>query len=188
MTRTVILVFHPDLSQSRANVALMKAAAALPDVELIDMAAAFPDGLEMERDGASGAALLLSADRIVLQFPLQWYSTPPLLRAWQNAVLTRMFYVHFSEEGRRMAGIPLMIAATAGNVPEAYGPQRSNGFAMIDLFAPLQAMAHRCGLIWAEPFVLYRAAALSDDELMAAGTEYAATLAGWIATPNRKAA
>lgn len=188
MTHTLILVFHPDLAQSRANAALTKAANTLPGVEVIDMQAAFPDGLDMTRDGPAEAARLLSADRIVLQFPVQWYSAPPLLKAWQNAVLTRMFYINYEDEGRRLAGIPLMIAATAGNVPEAYRPEGSNGFSMNDLFAPLRAMAHRCGLVWAEPFVLYRAMTLSDEELQVAGTDYAATLTRWIAAPERKAA
>jgi putative NADPH-quinone reductase len=118
MTRTLILVFHPDLTLSRANAALVRAAAILPGVEVIDMQAVYPDGLDMTRDGATEAERLLSADRIVLQFPLQWYSAPPLMKSWQNAVLTRMFYLNLKDEGRRLAGIPLMIAVTAGNVPE----------------------------------------------------------------------
>ncbi|MBQ2263683.1 MAG: NAD(P)H-dependent oxidoreductase [Loktanella sp.] len=188
MTRTLILIFHPDLATSRANAALAKAANTLSGVEVIDMQAAFPDGIDMTRDSAAEAVRLLTADRIVLQFPVQWYSTPPLLKAWQNAVLTRMFYIDFEDEGRRLAGTPLMIAATAGNVPESYRSDGSNGFSMNDLFIPLRAMAHRCGLIWAEPFVLYNAMKLSDDEFQEAAADYAATLAGWIATSERKAA
>ncbi|MFZ3582487.1 NAD(P)H-dependent oxidoreductase [Loktanella sp. DJP18] len=188
MTRTLILVFHPDLTQSRANAALAKAATTIPGVEVIDMQAAFPDGLDMARDGAAEAARLLTADRIVLQFPVQWYSAPPLLKAWQNAVLTRMFYIHFEDEGRQLAGTPLMLAATAGNVPEAYSPEGSNGFPMTDLFMPLRAMAHRCAFDWAEPFVLYNAMKMSEEAFQAAGNDYATTLARWIATPQRRAA
>ncbi|MFN3661360.1 NAD(P)H-dependent oxidoreductase [Yoonia sp.] len=188
MTRTLILIFHPNLSQSRANAALAKAANTLPGVEVIDMQATYPDGIDMARDGAAEAARLLAADRIVLQFPVQWYSAPPLLKAWQNAVLTRMFYMHFEDEGRRLAGTPLMITATAGNVPEAYRPEGSNGFSMDDLFIPLRAMAHRCGLIWAEPFVLYGAMKLSDAQFESAGADYSATLTRWIAAYDRRAA
>lgn len=188
MTRTLVLLFHPDLGRSRANVVLAKAAAALPGVQVVDMQAACPDGLDLYRDGEAEAARLLAADRIVLQFPVQWYSTPPLLKAWQDAVLTRMFYIAYEAEGRRLEGTPLMIAATAGNVPEAYSPGGSNMFPMIDLFAPLRATAHRCGLDWAKPFILYRADKLSDEDLAAAAAAYAARLTRWIATPLRRAA
>lgn len=43
----------------------------------------------MVRDGEREAARLLSADRITLEFPIRSYSTPALLEAWQDAVLTR---------------------------------------------------------------------------------------------------
>ena len=188
MTKTLILLFHPDLTRSKANAALANAAATVPGVEVIDMQSAFPDGLDLDRDGATGAARLLGTDRIVLQFPLQWYSTPPLLKAWQDAVLTRMMYIHYEAEGRHLEGTPLMIAATAGNVPEAYRPGGSNLFSMTELFAPLRATAHRCGLQWAEPFMLYNARKLSADALATAGAAYADTLATWIATPAQKAA
>lgn len=51
------------------------------------MAAGNPQGFELHHDGAREAARLLTADRIVLQFPVQWYSMPPQLKAWQDAVL-----------------------------------------------------------------------------------------------------
>lgn len=78
---TLILLFHPDLSRSRANAALAKFAASQPQVEIANMTALYPLGVDMERDGEREAARLLGAERIVLQFPMQWYSTPPLLKA-----------------------------------------------------------------------------------------------------------
>jgi putative NADPH-quinone reductase len=53
----------------------------------------------------------------VLQFPIQWYSTPPLLKTWQDTVLTRKFYIHPTEAGERLRDVPVMVAATAGNKP-----------------------------------------------------------------------
>ena len=186
MTRTLIYMFHPDPARSRANAALARAAAALPGVEVIDMQAECPDG--HYGDGAAEVARLLTADRIVLQFPLQWYSTPPLLKAWQDAVLTRMFYTHHEAEGRLREGTPLMVATTAGNVPEAYRPGGANMFAMNDMLAPLRATANRCALPWAAPYVLYRAMDLTAEQLDVAAADYAETLTRWIATPLQQAA
>ncbi|MGV6876740.1 NAD(P)H-dependent oxidoreductase [Pseudochelatococcus sp. B33] len=151
------------------------------------MTATCPDGLDLQRDGAREAARLLAADRIVLQFPVQWYSAPPLLKAWEDAVLTRMFYLAYEAEGRRLEGTPLMIAATVGNTPEAYSPGGRNLFPMIDLLAPFRATVHRCGLPWADPFVLYRADKLSPAEVEAAAADYAAHLGRWIASQYRAA-
>ncbi len=182
MTKTLILLFHPDLSRSNANAALAAAAARLSDVEVVDMQFAYPDGIEMSRDGESEAARLLSAGRIVLQFPLQWYSTPPLLKAWQDAVLTRMFYINYEAEGRVLEGTELMVAATAGNAPEAYRPGGSNMFEVEALLAPLRATANRCGLKWTPPFIIYEAHKLPPEALKSAAARYADRLATWIAS------
>lgn len=176
MSNTLILMFHPNPAKSRANAALATAARALDqalDVEVVDMQARYPKGrVELFTDGAAEAAQLIASDRIVLQFPVQWYSTPPLVKAWQDAVLTRMMYIHPAEEGARLAGKRLMVAATAGNVPEAYRPEGANGFTLHELFAPLRATARRCGLLWEEPFLIYRADKLGEDELAQAVAAY----------------
>ena len=180
MTKTLILLFHPDLSRSKSNAALAAVAANVPGVEIVNMQSAYPSGMDMFRDGEREAARLLSADRIVLQFPIQWYSTPPLLKAWQDAVLTRMYYIAYEREGRQLEGRPLMIAATAGNVPEAYRHGGRNLLPMIEILAPLRATAHRCGLVWADPFILYKADKLETGELEAASADYVQALQRWI--------
>ena len=188
MTKTLILLFHPDLTRSKANLAMARAAGTLPGVEVVDMTAVAPDGFDLSRDGETEAARLLAADRIVLQFPMQWYSTPPLLKAWQDAVLTRMFYLEYEAEGRHLEGRSLMIATTAGNTPEAYRHGGANLMPMADLLAPLRTTAHRCGLVWAEPFVVYRADKLTPEELDATAADYCAALNRWIETSTQKAA
>ncbi|UDF29141.1 UNVERIFIED_ORG: NAD(P)H-dependent oxidoreductase [Roseateles sp. XES5] len=176
MSKTLILLFHPDLNRSRANAALAGAARRLPDVEVVDMYALYPDG---QIDADREVARLLSADRLVFQFPIQWYSTPPLLKAWQDAVLTRMYYIAYKTEGCRLEGKPLLVVATAGNVPEAYAPDGANKFTMAELLRPLEATAHRCGLPWQPPFLVYRADKRDDLSLHSAAKEYAAILETW---------
>ncbi|MGN6451253.1 MAG: NAD(P)H-dependent oxidoreductase [Brucella intermedia] len=191
MSKTLILLFHPDLARSRANATLAAAAAKLPGVEIVDMQAAYLQGIDFLKDSEREASRLLSADRIVLQFPVQWYSTPQLLKSWQDAVLTRMFYVAYEQEGRKLEGTPLLIAATAGNVPEAYREGGRNMFPMTELFAPLRATANRCGLGWAAPFVLYAADKISTEALEDAANRYVDALKVWIAatsTPDSEAA
>jgi putative NADPH-quinone reductase len=173
MTKTLILLFHPHFERSRANRALAEAAENMPGTEIVNMHALYPGGLV---DVDVEVRRLLGADRIVFQFPVQWYSTPPLLKAWQDAVLTRMFYVHFEAEGARLAGKPLLVAATAGNVPEAYAPQGQNLFPLRELLRPLQATANRCNLDWAEPFLIYNAHKADEEALQAAGEHYVARL------------
>lgn len=184
MTETLILLFHPEPARSRANAALARAAAALPGVEVVEMQPLYPTGAI---DVAAEVARLLRARRVVLQFPVQWYAAPPLLRQWQDAVLTRMFYLAPETEGRRLQGTPMLVAATAGNVPEAYGSGGINLFPLEELLRPLQATASRCGLPWSAPFLLHGASRLDGAGLAAAGQRYAARLRQWQAEMPRGA-
>lgn len=173
MARTLILLAHPDYARSRANRALAEAAGPLPGVEVAHLDALYPDGAI---DTDAEVARLIAAERVVLQFPIQWYATPPSLKAWQDAVLSRMFYVHPDTEGARIAGRPLMVAATAGNTPTAYAPDGVNLFPLPELLKPLRATANRCGLAWREPFLVYEARSATDAALAAAGGRYAEKL------------
>lgn len=184
MTRTLILFFHPDPAGSKANAALLAAARRLPGVEVADMTGLHPDG---GFDTDAEVRRLHGAERLVLQFPVQWYSTPPLLKAWQDAVLSRMFYAR-PDEGERLRGLPVLVTATAGNVLEAYGPSGVNLYPLEELLRPLEATAHRCGLAWTRPHLLFRANRLSAAELDAAGEAYVTRLRRWIAATAQAAA
>lgn len=176
--KTLVLVFHPDLSRSKANAALMRAARAVDGVEVVDMQARYPtSAVDMGADAEQEAARLLSADRIVLQFPVQWYATPALLKAWADAVLTRMFYLRYEAEGRLLEGAPLMIACSTGAAAETYRAKGRNGFSIKKMLTPLRMTARRCGLPWCEPFVLHDADALGAEALEREAQRYAETLA-----------
>jgi glutathione-regulated potassium-efflux system ancillary protein KefG len=172
---TLILLFHPSYDRSLANRALSTAAQKLLGVAVVDMCALYPDSIV---DTDVEVARLLSAKRIVLQFPVQWYSTPALLKAWQDAVLTRMFYIN-EAEGKLLEGTPLMVVTTAGNAASAYAAGGVNLFSLAELLRPLQATAYRCGLPWTEPFLLYEANKLSKDALNRASDDYVKQLIQW---------
>jgi putative NADPH-quinone reductase len=192
LAQTLILLFHPNIERSKANAALRAAVRTVPNTLVVDIQARYPGGvIDMLTDGEAEARALLEADRIVLQFPIQWYSTPALLKAWQDAVLTRMYYIHADTEGDKLAGTPLMVAATAGNTPSAYGRGGANHFTIDELMAPLKATARRCGLPWHSPHLVFQADRLGPPELAAATDSYVRALKAFIAaTParNRSAA
>ncbi|MBX7483332.1 NAD(P)H-dependent oxidoreductase [Qipengyuania qiaonensis] len=181
----LILLFHPNLERSKVNAAMAQSAASLPYTSITDMSALYPKGIQMERDGAREAARLLDADGIVLQFPMQWYSTPVLMKQWQDTVLTRMGYLHQDTEGVGLAGKPIMIAATMGAEEATYRPEGRNRFSVMELLAPLRASANRFAMDWQEPFLVYGADLLDYDGLSEAGREYRRALSSFSARTQR---
>lgn len=169
---TLILLFHRDLSRSRANAALKGTAETLAGVEVADMAKLYPNGIDMAADAEREAARLIAADSLVLQFPMQWYSTPALLKTWQDTVLTRMGYIHPDTEGRHLAGKPIMVAATMGAEETTYRPQGRNRVSVPELLLPLRITANRFDMDWRDPFLLHGVDRLDEDALRAAARGY----------------
>lgn len=173
MTTSLILA-HPNFAASTANRALLDAVRDLPDIEVADLHALYPDGTidpEAETDR------LLAADRLVLQFPMYWYSTPPILKQWQDSVLTPMLYVR-PDIGARLKGLPLRIATTLSGEPEAYREDGRVGFTVPQLLAPLHATARRAGLVWETPFVVHDMRNPTPGALARHASRYRALLAG----------
>lgn len=177
MTDTLVLLFHPCLAKSKVNTALAGAAATLPGVEVVDMYALYGDG---SIDVDAEIRRLLNAQRVALQFPVQWYAPPALLQSWKDAVLTRMYYIAHASEGSRFEGTPLLVAATAGNTQAAYSADGINLFPLNDMMRPLMATANRCGLPWAEPFYVYEANRLDAAGLQERAMHYYKHLHDWI--------
>jgi putative NADPH-quinone reductase len=173
---TQILLFHPNLERSRVNTALARAAMGLHHVAIADMTALYPTGMAMEQNSEREAARLLRADSIVLQFPMQWYSTPVLMKQWQDVVLTRMAYMYWATEGAGLAGKPVMVAATMGAGEATYRPEGRNCFTVGELLAPLQATANRFAMDWQDPFLVFGADDLREDDLAEAGHAYSRAL------------
>ncbi len=170
---TLLQLAHPAFAASRANRALLAGVDDLPGLELAELDALYPDG---RIDAVRERGRLLRADRLVLQFPLQWYSTPPSLKAWQDAVLTPLFYLE-PEIAAATAGLAMLAATTTGGPPESY---RRDGMTIDELFAPLRATARKCGWRWQAPFAVHDVRNADDAALLRAGAAYRSAI---LATP-----
>ena len=157
MARIIVYYAHPGQTFSRANRAMAERARQLDGITFVDLYAEYP---RHDIDVAAEQARLLDHDVIVLQFPLYWYSTPSILKEWQDLVLQHGFA--YGHGGDKLAGKTLLLAATTGGSPDAY---TKNGYQMHPLrvfLTPLEQTAGLCGMTFATPYVLY--GALKADE------------------------
>ena len=148
--RSLVIVSHPTLATSKANAPLVEAIRDLPDVELRHLEALYPDG-RIDVPAEQGAAL--RAERIVFQFPFYWYSTPPMLKRWQDDVLA--FGWAYGPGGTMLKGKTLQLVLTTGGPEAVYRIGGYNLYPVRDLLRPLEVTAHLCGMTLAEPLVLY---------------------------------
>ena len=84
---TLILVFHPHLKDgSRVNARLLAELAAQGEDDIIvrDEYTEYPN---FSVNADKEHKLLEAADRVILQFPFYWYSSPALLKEWEDEVI-----------------------------------------------------------------------------------------------------
>ena len=126
-------------------------AADYPDfVTLVDLYGDYPDyHIDVEREQKR----LLKHDVIVFLHPFYWYSTPALLKEWQDLVLEYGFA--YGAKGTRLAGKIFFSALTAGGPEKAYKRRGYNHFTLRELLAPLEQTANLCGMVYLPPFALY---------------------------------
>jgi glutathione-regulated potassium-efflux system ancillary protein KefG len=161
--KVLVLYAHPAQQHSRANVALAETARQTRDVSFVDLYATYP---RFDLDVDKEQQRLLEHDAIVLQFPLMWYSTPSLLKEWQDLVLEYGFA--YGENGDRLKGKLWLMAITAGSAQSSYGPKGHNILGLRQLLAPLEATARLCQMAFLPPYTLFEALKAPDIDSLSA--------------------
>ncbi len=161
MKRILILLAHPSIESSIVNRALFDAAAAHEQVTAVNLYEEYSDftiniTVEQER--------LLNHDVVVFLFPTFWYSTPALLKEWQDKVLEYGFA--YGSSGNKLHGKILLCATSTGSPMSAYQDEITNELNIRDLMLPLEKMAKDIGFNFVEPHVIYGArTAVQDNRL-----------------------
>lgn len=163
--KALIILAHPSISESRSNRRLVEEVKNSVNVTVHDIYEEYPDwkiNVKQEQE------LLLSHQRIVFQFPLYWYSSPPLLKKWQDDVLE--YGWAYGKGGTRLHGKQLLVATSIGGHIEVYRAGGRNHFTMSEILRPFQATANICGMSYLPCFVVN--GVLNDKELTERAVEY----------------
>ncbi|MWA09094.1 NAD(P)H-dependent oxidoreductase [Streptomyces sp. BA2] len=154
------------------------------DRRLHVMAASERDTLadRLSPDIAAEQEKVRRADAVILQFPMWWFSAPAILKGWIDRVFTSGFgygpalpppYGEGALAGRRA-----LVSVTVGARESSFSERGIHG-RLAEVLHPVQH-----GLFWftgmapLEPFAVYAANELPEDQFAAAKREYARRLAG----------
>lgn len=167
----LVLFCHPQRHRSRVNAALLRAASGVPGVTVHDLYEHYPDlGIDVEHE----QALLLAHRTIVMQHPFYWYSTPALLKEWQDHVLR--FGWAYGPNGTALRGKQLLTAISTGGSAHAYTAEGMHGITVRALLAPIAQTARLCGMAYLPPFVVHGAHQIPEADLQVAASDYRAVL------------
>lgn len=147
--KILIIYAHPDPSGSTANQAMINAAQQVKNVTIVDLYAKYPD---FKIDIKAEQQLLAAHDILIFQFPLYWYSSPALLKEWQDVVLEHG--VNYGSKINVLTNKTFFCAVTAGVDQQEF---LTAGRSLPTILCPFEQTFQYCKLQILPPFLLYNA-------------------------------
>ncbi|MGN7414097.1 NAD(P)H-dependent oxidoreductase [Paenibacillus sp. SAF-068] len=159
--KTLIILAHPDIESSRVNRRWKEELlqSTTDDIALHELYTTYPDGkIDVSRE----QELLETHDHIMLQFPLYWYSYPPLLKKWFDDVFTHGWA--YGSKGNRLKGKRMGLAMSIGDKQENYAQDGPIGYSVEELVAPFIASMNHVGAQALPHYAVYGASFQATDE------------------------
>jgi glutathione-regulated potassium-efflux system ancillary protein KefG len=167
INKILILFAHPALQRSRVNRQLIKYVSDIDGVTFHDLYEAYPDfhiNVKHEHD------LLSNNDVIIFHHPVFWFSTPAILKEWQDLVLVHGWA--FGKEGKALKGKKLLSVISTGGRESLYSKDGFHRHTIDEFLKPIEQTARVCRMDYLPPFVVYGTHLLKDEELHRHGEDY----------------
>ena len=152
MTQKNVLVLyaHPSHARSEVNRPMFEAACKIDGVTAVDLYGEYPT---FNMNVPKEQQRLLEHDVIIFQFPLFWYSTPAILKEWQDLVLEYGFA--YGGKSKTLQGKIFFCALSAGGKEDAYQTDGYMHYTIGELLRPLEQMARMTDMEYLPPFALF---------------------------------
>ncbi|WP_025719628.1 NAD(P)H-dependent oxidoreductase [Paenibacillus polymyxa] len=158
--KTLVILAHPNIEDSRVNNRWKREL--LQYTNEITIHEIYKEYPNWNIDVLKEQKLLEAHSNIIFQFPLYWYSYPPLLKKWLDDVFTHGWA--YGSQGDKLIGKKLGIAMSIGDKKENYSPTGSVSFTVDEVVAPFKASAVHVGAITLPYFAVFGASFQASDE------------------------
>ena len=158
--KILVLFAHPAFHKSNVNRKILEAYSEFEGITFRDLYQEYP---EFDIDVQKEQTLLVMHDVIIFQFPLFWYSTPALLKEWQDLVLEHNWA--FGSKGNALKDKLFMCSLTVGGPRTAYQIEDFHHHTLNQLLSPLRQTATLCKMKPLPPFVVHGSHGISTVEL-----------------------
>ncbi|MCK8043466.1 NAD(P)H-dependent oxidoreductase [Shewanella sp. 1CM18E] len=156
--KILVLYAHPSQERSEINKPLFDATKQHANVTAVDLYAEYPTfRINIDKEQQR----LVEHDVVVFMFPLYWYSTPAILKEWQDLVLEYNFA--YGANGNALRGKTFMCVISAGGSEAAYKEDGFNHFTLRELLRPLEQTANLTGMNFIAPFALFCARSAFEE-------------------------
>jgi glutathione-regulated potassium-efflux system ancillary protein KefG len=160
LKRILVLFAHPALQKSRINKALIKDIHKIDGVTFHDLYQAYP---EFDIDVEIEKKLMVDHQVVIFHHPLFWYSTPAILKEWQDLVLEHGWA--YGSKGDALREKLFFNVLTSGGRREAYGGDGHNHKNLRTLLSPIEQTATLCKMIYLPPFAVQGTHSINPEDI-----------------------
>ena len=166
--KTLVILVHPDMENSRINKSWKEELEKYPDkITIHELYKKYPDwNIDIKKE----QELILKHDNIIFEFPLYWYSSPPILKKWLDDVLS--FNWAYGNE-YRLKGKNIGFAVSVGGPETEYSKTGSVKFSMNEILIPFEATVEYIKANLISHYILFDATeSLSEEKLLESTKNY----------------
>lgn len=166
--KTLVIVAHPSIETSIVNSAWIKEIEQYPELFTIhELSKAYPDHvIDVQKE----QALIATHGNLVLQFPIQWFNSPPILKQWLDDVFIDGWA--FGESGSHLKNRKLTLAVSVGSERKDYEIEGRYHYTLEDILAPFEVTAKYCKADYQPFFAFYGTSFSTQDEIDASAKDY----------------
>ena len=114
--KTIVILAHPNIAQSYINKSWIEALNTTnPEIRVHDLYKKYTD---WKIDVLAEQALLVEYDRIIFQYPFQWYNMPPLLKKWLDEVFLQGWA--YGQGGKNLIGKEIGVVVSTAGINDVY--------------------------------------------------------------------
>lgn len=165
--KTLVIVTHPNIDASNWNKAWVEELQKHDDITIHELYKVYSNE---NVDVAKEQQLIEAHDRIIFQYPLYWYSTPPLLKKWFDSVL--LYGWAYGPDGNKTAGKEIGVAISTYGTEESYQATGFNRFTLREILRPIEALAHFISASYLPHFSLNDTSIVTDERLAQSSIDY----------------
>ncbi|MDO5089851.1 MAG: NAD(P)H-dependent oxidoreductase [Leptotrichiaceae bacterium] len=158
--KTLIVLAHPDLKNSKVNKRWLEEALKYPDTYTVhNIYSIYPDGnIDIKKE----QKLIEKHDSLILQFPIYWFNCPPLLKQWLDNVFTEGWA--YGKAGTRLKERNIGLAVTAGIDENNYSRYGKYKYSLKEILVPFEITVNYCNGNYKGFTAFYNAEFQATDE------------------------
>lgn len=159
--KTLILFAHPSFQKSTVNKVLLSDLDRIENTTLHDLYQEYPDfDIDIKRE----QKLVEEHDCIIFHHPFFWYSSPAMIKEWQDLVMRHGWA--YGSKGDKLEGKVFINAITIGAPERSYGDGEFNDFTLRQFLTPFVQTAKLCKMLRLPPFTVYGTHLIEMPEIL----------------------